>query len=82
MPDQEKPNDRYGTAPEDAYKEASSKNRRERRLRMLEVIGLWLAAGVGLLAVIVASLDARGQARCYARSVERNAGRAKAMVEG
>ena len=61
MPDQEKPNDRYGTAPEDAYKEASSKNRRERRLRMLEVIGLWLAAGVGLLAVIVASLDARGQ---------------------
>jgi hypothetical protein len=28
---------------------------------MLEVIGLWLAAGVGLLAVIVASLDARGQ---------------------
>jgi hypothetical protein len=45
MPDQEKHNDRYGTAPEDANKEAFSKNIRERCLRVLEVIGLWLAAG-------------------------------------
>jgi hypothetical protein len=80
LPDQEKPNDRCGTAPEDTYKkdvinsiksvvqelqrqndEANPRNIRERRLRMAEVIGLWLAAGIGLVAVIVASLDARGQ---------------------